>query len=94
MDANQFARGYSSISSLTAISFSNMALNEFVRDNLDAFSFNMIIICILNIVVFLILFIMTMPLPDVMKRGYANVLLLLSFQSSLSSLMLFPSCSS
>ncbi|KAK8790120.1 hypothetical protein WA588_000288 [Blastocystis sp. NMH] len=49
-----------------------MALNEFVRDNLDAFSFNMIIICILNIVVFLILFIMTMPLPDVMKRGYAN----------------------
>lgn len=91
---NQFARGYSLISPLTAISFSKMALSEFVRDNLDAFSFNMIIICILNIVVFLMLFIMTMPLPDVMKRGYANVLLLMSFQSSLSSLMLFLSCSS
>ena len=74
--------------------FFEMAVSEFVRDNLDAFSFNMIIICILNVFVFLLLFIMTMPLPDVMKRGYANVAFFFRYYCSLSSPMRFPSCSS
>ena len=44
-----------------------------IRDNLNAFSFNMLVVGLLDFIVFLALFIMTMPLPDMLKRGYANV---------------------
>ena len=47
--------------------------NTFIRDNLNAFSFNMLVVGLLDLIVFVALFIMTMPLPDMLKRGYANV---------------------
>ena len=46
--------------------------NTFIRDNLNAFSFNMLVVGLLDLIVFVALFIMTMPLPDMLKRGYAN----------------------
>ena len=53
-----------------------MGLRVFIRDNINALSFNMLMITILDIVSFLVMFVLILPLPDVVRRGYAGVLCL------------------
>lgn len=71
-----------------------VSIDTFIRDNLNAFSFNMLVVSILDLVVFLALFIMTMPLPDMLKRGYANVAFFLHIDYRKSSSTLSPLYSS
>lgn len=50
-----------------------MGLKLFIRDNINALSFNMLVIALLDIVSFVVLFALVIPLPDAMRRGYAGV---------------------
>lgn len=50
-----------------------MSLKLFIRDNINALSFSMLIIAMLDILSFVVLFILVIPLPDAMRRGYAAV---------------------
>lgn len=50
-----------------------MGFKLFIRDNVNALSFNMLIVTMLDIVSFLCMFILVIPLPDVIRRGYAGV---------------------
>lgn len=50
-----------------------MGLNVFLRDNINAMSFNILIICALDIIAFLVMFILVIPLPDTLRRSYAGV---------------------
>ena len=50
-----------------------MAISVFLRDNLNAFSFNMLVISAMDIVSFFALFILCLPLPDIMRKTYCSV---------------------
>ena len=47
-------------------------LEHFIRDNLNAFSFNMLVIFMFDVLTFLVLFILVLPLPEMFRQGYAN----------------------
>ena len=48
-------------------------IQYFIRDNLNAFSFNMLVILLFDILTFFVLFILVLPLPEMFRRGFANV---------------------
>ena len=55
-------------------------LEQFIRDNLNAFSFNMLVIFMFDVLTFLVLFILVLPLPEMFRQGYANVYLFFPFE--------------
>ena len=44
-------------------------IHYFIRDNLNAFSFNMLVI----LLSFIVLFVLVLPLPEMFRRGFAGV---------------------
>lgn len=48
-------------------------IHYFVRDNLNAFSFNMLVILLLDVLSFIVLFVLVLPLPEMFRRGFAGV---------------------
>lgn len=48
-------------------------IHYFIRDNLNAFSFNMLVILLLDALSFIVLFVLVLPLPEIFRRGFAGV---------------------
>ena len=48
-------------------------IHYFIRDNLNAFSFNMLVILLLDVLSFIVLFVLVLPLPEIFRRGFAGV---------------------